>query len=213
MSTIFRWVVAVTAVGTLGISLAIAVRHSISPQPSGKLRGATAQISATRHLEDDVSETTTASSKLDALREALLVAALSAKQAQPAPSATDPAVQASEILYQRLVNAPPDPQTTAKMERALEEVIDSGVLKGTAASFVCGSTLCRVELTDSEDSKVQTATTALTERLPKLFASAVVHPNGTGKTTLFAARNVQDLRRSDLPESDAGIVKAPEVDL
>lgn len=208
MHRIYRWAAELAAVCALGSYAALVPRNSNVPQPNAGHAGANAQDKEARLSDEGTREREETRRKMAVFREAVLAAAMSANP-QAAPPPTDPVVHATDTLFRHLVNAPPDPQETARMERALEALIASGVLQGTSATFICGSTMCRVELTDREDSKVQTATRAFTENLPKLFGAAVASPNGTSETTLYVAKNSEDLRHSPVPEGDAGLAWAP----
>lgn len=133
---------------------------------------------------------------LAALRQVVLSQALGAQQsapAAPAAPAEEPLALARATLDQRLASAAANPAETSRLERALRGVVDLGVLGEASAAVVCGSTMCRVDLTDVEDTGVDKAAGAFAEHLPKTFASSSVYPRGTGERSLYVATSATDL--------------------
>lgn len=130
---------------------------------------------------------------LAALRQVALSQALGAQQPTPTAPAEDPLVLARATLDRRLASASATPAETSRLERALRGVVDSGVLGEASSAVVCGSTMCRVDLTDAEDAAVDKAAGAFAEHLPKTFAAAAVYPRGTGQRSLYVATSASDL--------------------
>jgi hypothetical protein len=131
---------------------------------------------------------------LAALRQVVLSQALSAQPPTPATPAQEPLALARATLDQRLAGAPANLAEASRLERALKGVVDSGVLGETSAAVMCGPTMCRVDLTDADDTGVDKAAGAFAEHLPKTFASAAVYPRGTGERSLYVATSATDLR-------------------
>lgn len=73
---------------------------------------------------------------------------------QPAP-AEEPLALVRATLDQRLASAAANPAETSRLERALRGVVDLGVLGEASAVVVCGSTMCRVDLTTPSTSSPQ----------------------------------------------------------
>ena len=125
-----------------------------------------------------------------ALRRALLAQAVSAPQPTPAE---DPMAQARKTFDERMSSAPTNAREAARMEQMLRSVVDSGILGDTVATFTCGATMCKVDLMNSDNGRVETSTGALVEGVAKRFAATVIYPEGTGKRTMYLATNSQDL--------------------
>jgi hypothetical protein len=130
-----------------------------------------------------------------ALRRALLAQALSAAQ----PPTDDPMAQARKTFDERMSSAPTNAREAARMEQMLRSVVDSGILGDTVATFTCGGTMCKLDLMNSDNGRVETSTGALVEGVAKKFAATVIYPEGTGKRTMYLAMNSQDLSLGPAP--------------
>jgi hypothetical protein len=100
---------------------------------------------------------------------------------------------ARAALDQRLGAAAKEPAEAARLQAELEAIVTPRLLDGAAAALVCGSTMCRIDISDADDARAQRATNALAERLPKAFAAAAVYPKSTGERALYAAKDRADL--------------------
>lgn len=123
-----------------------------------------------------------------ALRRAILARAESAQ----APT-DDPMAQARKTLDERMSSAPTNARETARMEQMLRSVVDSGILGDTVATFTCGGAMCKLELMNSDNGRVETSVGALVEGVAKNFAATVIYPEGTGKRAMYLAMNSGDL--------------------
>lgn len=110
------------------------------------------------------------------------------------PSAEDPQQVLLAELDRRRAEAPPDPAETARLQTQLRAVLDARLLDGAAAEVTCGSSMCRIDISDAEDGHVQAATNAASARLPKTFAASAVFSNGSGQRVIYAAKNGSDLQ-------------------
>ena len=184
----------------IGVVLGTALSYGIFARDSSNRRVLDARgidtAKAAERVQLDVEphrERPRAELDLGALRQVVLSQALGAQQPTPAAPAEDPLALARATLDQRLAGASATPAETSRLERALRGVVDLGVLGETSAAVVCGSTMCRVDLTDAEDTGVDKAAGAFAEHLPKTFASAAVYPRGTGQRSLYVATSAADL--------------------
>lgn len=105
----------------------------------------------------------------------------------------DPASQARELLDQRMFNAPPNLIETTRMESELRSIVESGIMADTTVDFVCGSSICKVDLSARDNSVVEKSAVALSLHLPKSFASAVVLPINDGQRAMYVAKSSSDL--------------------
>jgi hypothetical protein len=149
-----------------------------TPRPSAAARGAAPSEELDEMRQNFV-----------ALGRALLSHA--AREAPPsvAPAPEDPEQLARAALDQRLASAPASPREASRLQAELREILDSIMLEGTAATPVCGSNMCRIDIADADDAHAQRATNGLLERLPKAFASATVLSKGAGERAVYVAKD------------------------
>lgn len=126
------------------------------------------------------------------LRAAILRGSILAAQAE-APQPTDPVAQAVEILDERMEIAAPNPENTASMTAALQAIIRSGVLGETSATLLCGASMCRIDLNDTDSARVEQASQALASRTPKLFGSTLVFQRGASGRAVYLSTSATDL--------------------
>jgi len=139
-----------------------------------------------------------------ALRRALLAQAMRPPLVAPVQS---PVALACQKLDERLSNSPPNAAESARMEQAIRSVTNSGILAGADATISCGATICKVDLIDSDNARVDTAADALSRGVSKTFASTVIYPQGEGVRAIYFASNSESLRLSPLPEEPVVIAK------
>jgi hypothetical protein len=125
--------------------------------------------------------------ELSAIRQAMLRAALAAPSASAPASRFQALDDNREVLDERMKRAPADPTTTPAVRRELSAAIAAGVGGRAEASFDCGKTICRVELTGGEGATLDQAAEALSDSLPKLFVSFQVYPTSDGRRFVYAA--------------------------
>lgn len=111
----------------------------------------------------------------------------------PAPAAEDPQQPERAALDQRLNSAPKDPAKAARLQAELESIMTPQLLDGAAAVLACGSTMCRIEISDADEARAQRATNAVAERVPKTFAGAAVYTKGTGERAVYVVMDRADL--------------------
>jgi hypothetical protein len=128
-----------------------------------------------------------------ALRRALLERMLSAPPAPSTHAPVDPVAEVRQTLDARMASAPANPEVSARMAEPLREVIESGLLGEAEATLACGATICKVDLTGSDESVVEKAISAFDGRASKAFASMTAYPNGVGNRALYFAKNAADL--------------------
>lgn len=131
--------------------------------------------------------------RMAAVRETVLLG--QAASNLPTPEATVDPVRLERAAFDaRLADAPQNPREALRLRAELEPILQPGLLQGTAATLVCGSTMCRIDFADADDDNTNRALTAVAERLPKSFGGSTVYPTGNGERSLYVARNSSDLR-------------------
>lgn len=114
------------------------------------------------------------------------------------PATEDPQQPLLATLDQRLANAPQNSARTARLQTALRAILDPDLLDGAAATITCGSSMCRIDISDADDAHAQKATNAVTRRLPKTFAAAAIYPKGTGERAIYVATDGAELRLGEM---------------
>ena len=124
-----------------------------------------------------------------ALGRALLSQAAHDAPPSVAQAPENPEQLARAALDERLASAPASPREVSRLQAELRAVLDPTMLDGTAATPVCGSNMCRIDIADADDTHAQRATNGLLERLPKTFASATVLSKGAGERAVYVAKD------------------------
>jgi hypothetical protein len=131
---------------------------------------------------------------LASLQQAVLNHVAEKDEGAPEPSAEDPQRAVLAALDRRMAEAPSDPAEASRLQIQLRAVLDARVLDGAAAEVSCGSSMCRIEISDAEDGHVQKATNAAAASLPKTFAASAVFTAGDSRRAIYAAKNGSDLQ-------------------
>jgi hypothetical protein len=115
--------------------------------------------------------------------------------ATPSPSPDlDHMVRVCGVLDERIMTAPVDTPGSDEMKRALQEIIDSGVLGQTVVtSLSCSGTMCKIALTGESDAAVNSSTKAMVAHAPKLFAATMAYTTKPGERAIYLAKSRDDL--------------------
>jgi hypothetical protein len=133
--------------------------------------------------------------------------AIGSSEPAPAVAANDGALaRARRTLDDRLQSGPADPGEAARIERAVRPLLTPAVLGEAVAELQCNATMCRVDLIAEDDARVDRASNALSERVPKVFSSAVAYPDGAGHKSLYLGTSADDLKLSPEPYQAPDVV-------
>lgn len=189
------------AAALLGVAFGVAATLLVPRSLPSATRGASEKSNDTPKLAAATSARGAAmqasEAEMSSVRDAILRGAL---QAQAEAAETDPSRGARETFDRRLAEAAPNAANTASMEQALRKLIDSGVLGKTTTSFVCGATMCRLELKNPKPEETEQSVRAFAEQLPKLFSRTLALPTAPGERAIYVTTDPAALNLGSPPE-------------